>query len=128
MWTAWHAPRWRWLKDPEAYRHLGQAGERLIRERYSMETIIPRMTEFYEAGLMAASGAPRETGRPANTLGELCAAWALSAWLKQPPAARRRLEHHLAQAAARWRYSTCFSRRKSQRYKLRASDLTPASY
>jgi glycosyltransferase involved in cell wall biosynthesis len=36
------------LKDPAAYRHLGQAGERLIREHYSLQTIIPRMTTFYE--------------------------------------------------------------------------------
>ncbi len=36
------------LKDPAAYRHLGQAGERLIRESYSLEKLIPRMTAFYE--------------------------------------------------------------------------------
>ena len=36
------------LADPRAYRHLGQAGEKLIREHYSLETIIPRMTAFYE--------------------------------------------------------------------------------
>jgi glycosyltransferase involved in cell wall biosynthesis len=36
------------LKDPEAYRHLGQAGETLIREQYSLDKLIPRMTQFYE--------------------------------------------------------------------------------
>ncbi len=36
------------LKDPDAYRHLGRSGEALIRDRYSLGTIIPRMTEFYE--------------------------------------------------------------------------------
>jgi glycosyltransferase involved in cell wall biosynthesis len=36
------------LADPGAYRHLGQAGERLIREQYSLHSIIPRMTAFYE--------------------------------------------------------------------------------
>jgi glycosyltransferase involved in cell wall biosynthesis len=36
------------LKDPEAYRGLGRAGEALIREHYSLQTIIPRMTRFYE--------------------------------------------------------------------------------
>jgi glycosyltransferase involved in cell wall biosynthesis len=36
------------LKDPEAYRPLGQAGEHLIRQQYSLEKIIPRMTAFYE--------------------------------------------------------------------------------
>ena len=29
------------LKDPEAYRHLGQAGEQLIRAQYSLERIDP---------------------------------------------------------------------------------------
>jgi glycosyltransferase involved in cell wall biosynthesis len=47
------------LKQPEAYRHLGQAGERLIREQYSLETIIPRMTAFYEA---VAEGGPLSPG------------------------------------------------------------------
>lgn len=36
------------LKDPEAYRHLGAAGEQLINDRYSLERLIPRMTVFYE--------------------------------------------------------------------------------
>jgi len=36
------------LKDPAAYRHLGQAGEALIRGQYSLDRLIPRMTEFYE--------------------------------------------------------------------------------
>jgi len=36
------------LADPEAYRHLGQAGARLIQEQYSLRSIIPRMTAFYE--------------------------------------------------------------------------------
>jgi glycosyltransferase involved in cell wall biosynthesis len=36
------------LKDPEAHRHLGRAGEALIREQYSLDSIIPRMTAFYE--------------------------------------------------------------------------------
>ena len=36
------------LKDPEAYRHLGQAGAQLIREQYSLDVLIPRMTAFYD--------------------------------------------------------------------------------
>ena len=36
------------LQDPEAYRRLGQAGEKLIRENYSLHTLIPRMNAFYE--------------------------------------------------------------------------------
>jgi glycosyltransferase involved in cell wall biosynthesis len=42
------------LQDPAAYRHLGQAGEQLIREHYSLDTLIPRMTAFYEE--VAAAG------------------------------------------------------------------------
>ncbi len=42
------------LREPAAYRHLGQAGEKLIRENYSLEVLIPRMTSFYES---AAEGA-----------------------------------------------------------------------
>ncbi|MEP7358388.1 MAG: glycosyltransferase, partial [Anaerolineales bacterium] len=37
------------LHRPEAFRHLGQAGEKLIRENYSLDVLIPRMTAFYEA-------------------------------------------------------------------------------
>lgn len=36
------------LADPEAYRHLGRAGAALIAAQYSLQTIIPRMTAFYE--------------------------------------------------------------------------------
>ena len=36
------------LADPEAYRHLGEAGARLIREQYSLQSIIPRLTAFYD--------------------------------------------------------------------------------
>ena len=43
------------LAEPEAYRHLGQAGARLIREQYSLATLIPRMAAFYEE---VAGGAP----------------------------------------------------------------------
>jgi hypothetical protein len=36
------------LADPEAYRHLGRAGAQLIQDPYSLQSIIPRMTAFYE--------------------------------------------------------------------------------
>jgi hypothetical protein len=36
------------VKDPAAYRHLGQAGEQPIREHYSLHTLIPRLMAFYE--------------------------------------------------------------------------------
>jgi glycosyltransferase involved in cell wall biosynthesis len=50
------------LKDPEAYRHLGRAGEQLIREHYSLETIIPRMTAFYEDVADGRVGKPARDG------------------------------------------------------------------
>jgi glycosyltransferase involved in cell wall biosynthesis len=36
------------LKDPNAFRHLGQAGEKMIIERYSLEAVLPRMLKMYE--------------------------------------------------------------------------------
>ena len=51
------------LEDPQAYRHLGRAGEALIRERYSLATIIPRLTEFYEE--VADGRVGRTSGRNA---------------------------------------------------------------
>lgn len=36
------------LDDPAAYRPLGQAGESMIRDRYSLEKMLPRMLDLYE--------------------------------------------------------------------------------
>jgi glycosyltransferase involved in cell wall biosynthesis len=36
------------LKDPDAARPLGRAGEAMIRERYSLESLVPRMIRLYE--------------------------------------------------------------------------------
>ena len=36
------------LKDPAAYRHLGQAAEQTIADKYSLKLILPQITEFYE--------------------------------------------------------------------------------
>ncbi len=36
------------LKDPDAYRPLGRAAEKLIEDRYSMEITLPRMVDLYE--------------------------------------------------------------------------------
>ena len=41
------------LKDPEQYRHLGQAGADMIRERYSLEVCLQRMLKLYEDTLNA---------------------------------------------------------------------------
>jgi len=43
------------LKDPPAYHRLGRAGEQMIRQNYGLDTIIPRMTSFYEG---VAAGKP----------------------------------------------------------------------
>lgn len=36
------------LDDPAAFRHLGEAGSRMIRERYSLDVCLPQMLELYE--------------------------------------------------------------------------------
>jgi glycosyltransferase involved in cell wall biosynthesis len=37
------------LRDPGAHRSLGRAAERMIEERYSLEAVLPRMLNMYEA-------------------------------------------------------------------------------
>ncbi len=41
------------LKDPAAYRPLGQAAEKTIVEQYSLEAVVPRMVGMYEAAVAA---------------------------------------------------------------------------
>jgi glycosyltransferase involved in cell wall biosynthesis len=36
------------LDNPASFRHFGQAGTQLIRDRYSMEVCLPRMLDLYE--------------------------------------------------------------------------------
>ncbi|MFK7821752.1 MAG: glycosyltransferase, partial [Planctomycetaceae bacterium] len=36
------------LADPEAHRHLGQAGAEMIREKYSLELSLEKMLKLYE--------------------------------------------------------------------------------
>ncbi|HEX5245441.1 MAG TPA: glycosyltransferase [Tepidisphaeraceae bacterium] len=36
------------LEDPDAFRGLGKAAEQMIAERYSMETVLPKMRALYE--------------------------------------------------------------------------------
>ncbi len=50
------------LQDPEAHRHLGRAGAELIREHYSLDSIIPRMTAFYEEVADGRVGRPARNG------------------------------------------------------------------
>ena len=42
------------LEDPNKYRHLGEAGAQMIRERYSLDVCLPKMLELYEKTLSAA--------------------------------------------------------------------------
>ncbi len=44
------------LEDPLEFRALGEAAERTIAERYSLEVILPQMTELYERVTTARSG------------------------------------------------------------------------
>ena len=41
------------LEDPNKYRHLGEAGAQMIRERYSLDVCLPKMLELYEKTLSA---------------------------------------------------------------------------
>jgi glycosyltransferase involved in cell wall biosynthesis len=41
------------LKDPDAARPLGRAAEQMIRERYSLEAVLPKMLELYERAAAA---------------------------------------------------------------------------
>jgi glycosyltransferase involved in cell wall biosynthesis len=36
------------LEDPSSYRELGAAAQRTVAERYSLETVLPRMLEMYQ--------------------------------------------------------------------------------
>ena len=36
------------LEDPEKFRHLGQAGEAMIEQDYSLKVCLPRMLDLYE--------------------------------------------------------------------------------
>jgi glycosyltransferase involved in cell wall biosynthesis len=44
------------LKDPAAFRPLGRAAEAMVRDRYSLETVLPQMVGVYEeAGRMSVN-------------------------------------------------------------------------
>lgn len=48
------------LRDPAAYRPLGQAAERLIEERYSLDVVLPRMIEMYEQVVNGTNRSPED--------------------------------------------------------------------
>lgn len=41
------------LKDPEKYRHLGQAGMKMIQEKYSLDVCLPKMLDLYQRAIAA---------------------------------------------------------------------------
>jgi hypothetical protein len=36
------------LEDPSSYRELGAAAQRTVAERYSLDSVLPRMLEMYQ--------------------------------------------------------------------------------
>ncbi|MBC7784617.1 MAG: glycosyltransferase [Burkholderiales bacterium] len=44
------------LADPDAYRHLGQAAEKMVAERYSLEALLPQMLQLYDDALNIKTG------------------------------------------------------------------------
>jgi glycosyltransferase involved in cell wall biosynthesis len=44
------------LDDPAGYRRLGEAGMRMIHEKYSLPVVIPKMLDLYDRVLAGASG------------------------------------------------------------------------
>jgi len=42
------------LEDPEQFRHLGEAGAKMVREQYSLDVCLPRMLGLYEKTLNAS--------------------------------------------------------------------------
>jgi glycosyltransferase involved in cell wall biosynthesis len=52
------------LKNPDEYRPLGRAAEKMILEQYSLEAVLPRMLEMYEEARSMPTDPPHEP-RPA---------------------------------------------------------------
>ena len=55
------------LRDPDAFRHVGQAAERMITEQYSLDAVLPQMLQLYEDAANTRTGLepPHERGTPA---------------------------------------------------------------
>jgi hypothetical protein len=47
------------LQDPAAFRPLGRAAEKMIKEKYSLEAVLPRMLELYEEAHKLKGEPPR---------------------------------------------------------------------
>lgn len=48
------------LDDPEAFRPLGEAGTRMIRDHYSLEQCLPKMLSLYQETLEGSEQSPRK--------------------------------------------------------------------
>ena len=46
------------LRDPAAYRHLGQAGEKLIAGKYTLQQSLPKMLDLYRRTISSQAEAP----------------------------------------------------------------------
>ena len=55
------------LKDPAAYRPLGEAGAEMIREHYSLEVCLPRMLDLYQRTLNASNASTPLTSDASRT-------------------------------------------------------------
>jgi glycosyltransferase involved in cell wall biosynthesis len=54
------------LKDPDAFRPLGQAAEAMIAEKYSLERVLPQMVELYERTVAAGTSGDGRQARPTS--------------------------------------------------------------
>jgi glycosyltransferase involved in cell wall biosynthesis len=55
------------LKDPGAYRSLGDAAQRTVDERYSVDVTLPRMKEFFERVVLDGPSDPTPSSRRSTT-------------------------------------------------------------
>jgi glycosyltransferase involved in cell wall biosynthesis len=44
------------LADPDAYRHLGRAAEKMVEEQYSLNALLPQMLKLYEDAMQTKTG------------------------------------------------------------------------
>ncbi len=52
------------LNDPDAFRPLGRAAERMIETKYSMDAVLPQMVKLYEEALQVKTGLESPRPRP----------------------------------------------------------------
>ena len=59
------------LRDPSAFRPLGRAAEALIAERYSLETVLPKMIAMYEQTVNRRKLSPQFAEPPVEDVTDL---------------------------------------------------------